>query len=73
MYEIKTGRELATGRKIAIKKLKVGQFKGEEGIDLSLHLASVFARADCKMLLRTRWTRHVCYSRSQILTRTTTS
>jgi serine/threonine protein kinase len=28
-----TGRELATGRKIAIKKIKVGQFK--DGLDMS--------------------------------------
>ena len=28
-----TGRELATGRKVAIKKIKVGQFK--DGLDMS--------------------------------------
>jgi len=59
MFQI-TGRELATSRKIAIKKLKVGQFKGgfaEVCFILATH-------AD----LQSRWSGHVCYPRSQILT-----
>lgn len=31
--ERSTGREVATGRKVAIKKIKVGQFK--DGLDMS--------------------------------------
>lgn len=31
--EPRTGREIATGRRVAIKKIKVGQFK--DGLDMS--------------------------------------